>query len=155
MFDNLDFSSHIGTSKQHISMIQNPAKLIAIAFIAVATLSGYAFRSSKNVNVSGVNNAVAVASFEEVIVEIPKLNEKNQQSIAQSFVANPGVEFRGYCKTFNLLMFVVDRSLQVNNNFVDITMHHEGLTFNIKQDVTIERMIGECGMETNTEENPE
>lgn len=136
-------------------MIHSPAKLIAVAFIAVATLSGYAFRSSQNESNSVKSNKMAVASFEELVIQIPLLTEKNHMTIAQSIVANPGVEFKGYCSEYSVLMFVVDRNVQPDNNFMDETMHLQELQFFYKYDASIERLSEDCGIAVNSEENPE
>jgi hypothetical protein len=136
-------------------MVKFSARAVAVAFIATAITSVIAFCPVHKAEARITNKSVVVApAYQELIVQIPSLNDKNYLDIAQSFVANGGVEFKGYCKTFSLLMFVVDRSAQPTNDFVEQTMHAKELTYDIKADATIEQMNAECGLDIPANQNP-
>lgn len=130
------------------------AKLFTVLTIVAATLTGYAFAPT------GTNSAAsAVVSdnpvYEELIINIPALNQKNNMDVAQAIAAHKGVEFKGYCEKYQLLMFVVDRDQQPSNTFLEETMHHQGMDFFIKEGATIAMMNADCGLDTNPTHNQE
>lgn len=137
-----------------ISMSHISAKIIAVTFLVVATATGFAFRADSIV----IPDSRAVQQnpvYEELIVNIPALTDKNYVVISQELEAMKGVQYKGYCRTFNIMMFVVDRTIHDDNFFIEDYLHERNMACFIKEGATISHMYEECGMDTDPENNQE
>lgn len=137
-----------------ISMSHISAKIIAVTFLVAAAATGFAFRADPD-NASVTIVAQQNPVYEEVIINIPGLTEKNYVVISQELEAMKGVQYRGYCRTFNIMMFVVDRTVQEDNFFIEDYLHERNMAFSVKEGATISRMYEECGMDTDPQNNQE
>lgn len=122
-----------------------PFKMMLAGFLL--TLSLISFSSFTRLNESNVINATTV---EELLIQVPKSNAKNQLSIETAIMATKGVEYKGYCNSMQVYMMLVDRSVQANDLFIEQIMKNEGLDFYVKEGATISTVKSACGMEVNT-----
>ncbi|MCK6641271.1 MAG: hypothetical protein L6Q81_14420 [Bacteroidia bacterium] len=122
-----------------------PFKLMLAGFLL--TLSLISFSSFTRSNESTIINATTV---EELLIQVPKSNAKNQLSIESAIIATKGVEYKGYCSSLQVYMMLVDRSVQSNDLFIEQIMKNEGLDFYVKEGATIAAVKTTCGMDENT-----
>lgn len=122
-----------------------PFKLMLAGFLL--TLSLISFSSFTRSNESTIINATTV---EELLIQVPKSNAKNQLSIESAIIATKGVEYKGYCSSLQVYMMLVDRSVQSNDLFIEQIMKNEGLDFYVKEGATIAAVKATCGMHENT-----
>ena len=88
---------------------------------------------------------------EELIIEIPKINEKNQADIQAAIVNAGGITFAGYCEKNKMMLFYVDRDIQANNTFLDTVMMPLGIDYNVKIGVSIKMLEADCGIYTESD----
>lgn len=133
----------------------NSTKMLAVVVITIAALTGFSFRTAGE-NISRASeNLTVVSAYEELIIQIPGINDKNQHTVSQALVANKGVVYKGYCSTYQVMMILVDRDQQPTNRFLEETMHTVALDFFIKEGTTIAQMYTDCGMDPNPNTNQE
>jgi hypothetical protein len=95
--------------------------------------------------------AKRISQDKELILQIQGLTIKNYAAVRKSIEDNPGVTFRDYCFTNNTIMYVIDRDIQVDNQFLNDALAPFNLTYQIKEG-TITQVQGIC--EDTQDENP-
>ncbi len=118
--------------------------MLAVSLLTLSLISFSSFTSSEE---STINSLTTV---EEVIIQVPESNPKNQSAIINAISATKGVEYKGYCSSLQVYMMLVDRSVQEDNTFIVDIMKAQGLTFYIKEGSSIATVKAACGMEVNS-----
>lgn len=104
-------------------------------------------------HVGNVNNTMQeLSSLKELVIEIPGMNMKNENDVRTSIGKYDGVTFKGYCQSKNVLMYVIDRDVQPDNNFIDLALQPFGLTYVVKSGSTIQQVSEACGINTQSEQ---
>lgn len=144
LFNYLKLLFDIATTKEH-SIMKFPFKmLLAVSLLTLSLISFSSFTASEE---STINSLTTV---EELIIQVPESNFKNQSAIINAISSTKGVEFKGYCSALKVYMMLVDRSVQADNTFIGDIMKGQGLAFYIKGGSSITTVKAACGMDTNS-----
>jgi hypothetical protein len=133
--------------KEHIIM-KFPFKMLLAGFLL--TLSLISFSSFTVTEETTINSLTTV---EELIIQVPESNLKNQPAVINAISSTKGVEYKGYCSSLQVYMMLVDRSVQEDNTFIVDIMKTQGLAFYIKDGSSIATVKAACGMDVNS--NPQ
>ncbi len=92
--------------------------------------------------------------LEELIVQVPKISEKNQPLITSMLAQNNGVSVNGYCKEQTIFLLMVDRNRQPGNEFLQTVFHQFQLEYHVKESCTIAQVRELCGMPASNTTTP-
>lgn len=118
--------------------------LLAVSLLTLSLISFSSF------TVSEENTINSLTTVEELIIQVPESNLKNQSAIINAISTTKGVEYKGYCSTMQVYMMLVDRSVQTDNRFIGDIMKAQGLAFYIKEGSSIASVKAACGMDNST-----
>jgi len=85
------------------------------------------------------------SNYQELIIQIPKLNEKNTEDVKVTILNEGGILFLGYCEKMKVMMFKVDRTVHPDDRFLDNVLVTMGLPYSIKQG-TVAQVRTACEM---------
>jgi hypothetical protein len=88
-------------------------------------------------------------ALQELIVQVPKISEKNQPNIAATLVQQNGISVNGYCGEQKIFLLLVDRSRQPGNEFLHTVFQQYQLEYHVKESCTIAQVRAMCGMPAN------
>lgn len=117
-----------------------------VVFSGMALSFAYTSEAKRN-----SSSSIVLTQQKELILQIQGLTSKNYADVRKAIEDNPGVTFRDYCFTNNTIMYVIDRDVQTDNQFLIDALAPFNLTFQIKEG-TIIQVQGICG--DSHEENP-
>lgn len=89
--------------------------------------------------------AFSVPAYQDLIIQVPQMNEKNKAALKTNILAAGGLVFRGYCDKMQLIMFSVDRTVHADDRFLETIMPSMSLEYFIKTDATIDNVNLACG----------
>jgi hypothetical protein len=113
-------------------MFKNKILLRYALAVAVITACTIVWSPACEANVNTVSNSV-VAQDKELLIQVQGLTVKNYSAVRKSIEDNDGVVFKDYCFGTNVLMYIIDRDLQRDNQFVDAALSPFGLTYVVKE----------------------
>lgn len=87
----------------------------------------------------------SVPVYQDLIIQVPQMNEKNKATLKTNIMAAGGLVFRGYCDKMQLIMFSVDRTVHADDRFLETIMPSMSLEYFIKTDATIDNVNLACG----------
>ncbi|MCA6364071.1 MAG: hypothetical protein IM638_13605 [Bacteroidetes bacterium] len=90
-------------------------------------------------------------ALSELVVETPRVNEKNQLQVQTALASSPGVFVNGYCEERKMFLLLINRTQQPDNLFLDQLMHRFQLEYHVKESCTIAQVRELCGMRTGNE----
>lgn len=131
-------------NKEHIIMKFPFKMLLAVSLLTLSLISFSSFTSSEETTIN------SLTTVEELIIQVPESNLKNQSAIENAISTTKGVEYKGYCSSMQVYMMLVDRSVQSDNTFIGDIMKAQGLAFYIKEGSTIATVKAACGMDANS-----
>ncbi|MGL5890395.1 MAG: hypothetical protein ACRC3B_10945 [Bacteroidia bacterium] len=100
-----------------------------------------------------LSTASTPSSLEELIVEVPKISEKNQLFISAELLLQNGVSINDYCSEKKMFLLIVDRNRQPGNEFLQTVFHQHELEYHVKENCTIAQVRELCGMPENNNQN--
>jgi hypothetical protein len=116
----------------------------------VATISMFAiFWKIKSANAHPISaNFISNPHYEELVIEMPGINSKNENDIRTSLDSVSGVYYNSFCEQKKIMMFYVDRDVQADNSFLDNVLMPQGMVYYIKEGVSIKQIEYDCGITT-------
>lgn len=90
---------------------------------------------------------------DELIVQVPKISEKNQPLISAALFRQNGVSVNGYCGDQHIFLLIVDRNRQPDNEFLYTIFHQYQLEYHVKESCTIAQVRELCGMPATNSTN--
>lgn len=123
---------------------------LACAFALCSSLA-FAFTFNSNATNNKKSHTMIVQQ-KELILEIVGLNTKNHAAVRKAIEDNDGVTFRDYCFSNNTIMYVIDRDVLMDNQFIDDALAPFNLTYFVKEG-SITQVQAAC-TDTPLEENP-
>jgi hypothetical protein len=101
--------------------------------------------------ISVVFFSASTPALSELVVETPRVTEKNQLLLQNALASSPGVFVNGYCEERKMFLLLIDRSQQPDNVFLDELMHRFQLEYHVKEACTIAQVRELCRMGTGNE----
>lgn len=131
-------------------MLSKPKFLYFACFFAVFCGAAIVLSIPSEAKINS-STSIALTQQKELILQIQGLTQKNYTGVRKAIEDNPGVTFRDYCFANNTIMYVIDRDIQTDNQFLIDALAPFNLTFQIKEG-TIVQVQEICG--DSHEENP-
>lgn len=129
--------------------------LLALTFglVLSAILVGTSSDSHAGIRISEHKNAVvAFANEKELIIQVDESNEKNLPEIRKNIEIFGGMNFKGYCKSMKVLLYVMDTDLHSDCSFLNTAFMNVSLGYVIKEG-TILQVQSACGMPAQADPN--
>lgn len=126
-------------------------KLTLLSLTLGLALSGILVGISPNSKAEvKINQQFVATNVKELIIQIDDLNEKNIAQVRTNLEATGGLTFKGYCKTFKVLMYAVDTDLHPDNSFLVPVFMNLSMGYLIKESGTIFQVQAACGIDPST-----
>jgi hypothetical protein len=126
---------------------------ITFAIILAAVFIGTSSSSHAGVKISENKAAfVAFTNEKEVIIQVEDSNEKNLFEIRKNIEASGGMNYKGYCKSLKVLLYVMDTDMHSDMGFLNTAFMNISMGYLIKEG-TILQVQSACNMPDQVDPN--
>lgn len=88
---------------------------------------------------------VTTTLFKEFVITVNGINDKNFMEVRTAIESSGGIFYKGYCPDLNVLMYLVNREMHPENDFLD-KLTALSFTYEVKEGASINDICNQCGM---------
>lgn len=118
---------------------------ITLGIVLSCILVGMSPVSQANASSPLEKRVVTFTNSKEVIIQVAESNDKNLSAIRANIEQGGGMQFKGYCKQFKVLLYEMDTDAHADLSFLNVAFVNVGMGYLIKEG-TIAQVQTECNM---------